>query len=156
MWKGSSSFWALADSKLTAAENSYKDTEIETESKLCSADGSTHTESNKLYRKVKHRACPNLSSRQRPKRAPIRQRSRRWQRRGESHIEHGLGEACRIVSGCDILERSVGRVVFLLGVGGFGVHGGRVEVRGKRNKNTRHRNKALTLAHAQTVLYTSN
>jgi len=27
---------------------------------LCSADGSTHTESNKLYRKVKHRARPNL------------------------------------------------------------------------------------------------
>jgi len=27
-----------------------------------SADGSTHTESNKLYRKVKHRARPNLSS----------------------------------------------------------------------------------------------
>jgi len=28
---------------------------------LCSADGSTHTESNKLTRKVKHRARPNLS-----------------------------------------------------------------------------------------------
>jgi len=28
---------------------------------LCSADGSTHTESNKLYRKVKHRARPTLS-----------------------------------------------------------------------------------------------
>jgi len=28
---------------------------------LCSADGSTHTESNKLYRKVKHRYRPNLS-----------------------------------------------------------------------------------------------
>jgi len=33
---------------------------------LCSADGSTHTESNKLYRKVKHRYRPNISSRQRP------------------------------------------------------------------------------------------
>ena len=33
---------------------------------LCSADGSTHTESNKLYRKVKHRYPPNLSPRQRP------------------------------------------------------------------------------------------
>jgi len=33
---------------------------------LCSADGSTHTESNKLYRKVKHRYRPNLSPRQRP------------------------------------------------------------------------------------------
>jgi len=34
--------------------------------KVCSADGSTHTESNKLYRKVKHRYRPNLSPRQRP------------------------------------------------------------------------------------------
>jgi len=58
---------------------------------LCSADESTHTESNKLYRKVKHRARPNISSRQRPKRAPIRRRSRRRQRRGEPHTEHGLG-----------------------------------------------------------------
>jgi len=33
---------------------------------LCSADGSTHTESNKQYRKVKHRYRPNLSPRQRP------------------------------------------------------------------------------------------
>jgi len=33
---------------------------------LSSADGSTHTESNKLYRKVKHRYRPNLSPRQRP------------------------------------------------------------------------------------------
>jgi len=33
---------------------------------LCTADGSTHTESNELYRRVKHRARPNLSSRQRP------------------------------------------------------------------------------------------
>ena len=33
---------------------------------ICSADGSTHTESNKLYRKVKHRYRPNLSPRQRP------------------------------------------------------------------------------------------
>jgi len=32
---------------------------------LCSADGSTHTQSNKLYRKVKHRYRPNLSPRQR-------------------------------------------------------------------------------------------
>ena len=58
---------------------------------ICSADGSTLTESNKLYRKVKHRARPNLSSRQRPKRPPIRRRSRRRQRRGEPHTEHGLG-----------------------------------------------------------------
>jgi len=50
-----------------------------------------HTESNKLYRKVKHRVRPNLSSRQRPKRALIRRRSRRRQRRGEPHTEHGLG-----------------------------------------------------------------
>ena len=33
---------------------------------MCSADGSTHTESNKLYRKVKHRYRPNLTPRQRP------------------------------------------------------------------------------------------
>jgi len=33
---------------------------------LCSADGSTHTESNKLYRKVKHRYRPNLSPRDSP------------------------------------------------------------------------------------------
>ena len=58
---------------------------------ICSADGSTHTESNKLCRKVKHRARPNLSSRQRPKRAPIRRRLRRRQRRGEPYTEHGLG-----------------------------------------------------------------
>jgi len=53
--------------------------------------GQPHTESNTLYRKVKHRARPNRSSRQRPKRAPIRRRSRRRQRRGEPHTEHGLG-----------------------------------------------------------------
>ena len=58
---------------------------------ICSADGSIHTVSNKLYRKVKHRAYPNLSSRQRPKRALIRRRSRRRQRRGEPHTEHGFG-----------------------------------------------------------------
>jgi len=58
---------------------------------LCSADGSTYTESNKLHRKAKHRARPNLSSRQRPKRAPIRRRSRRRQRCGEPHTGHGLG-----------------------------------------------------------------
>jgi len=50
-----------------------------------------HTENNKLYRKVKHRARPNISSRQRPKRAPIRRRSRRRQRRRPPHTEHGLG-----------------------------------------------------------------
>jgi len=44
-----------------------------------------------IYRTVKHRARPNLSSRQRPKRAPIRRRSRRRQRHGEPHTEHGLG-----------------------------------------------------------------
>jgi len=58
---------------------------------VCSADGSTHTESNNLYREVKHRYRPNLSPRQRPKRVPIRQRSRRRQRRGEPHTEPGLG-----------------------------------------------------------------
>ena len=60
---------------------------------ICSADGPTHTESNKLYRKVKHRHRPNLSPHQRPtaKAASIWQRSRRRQRRGEPHTEHGLG-----------------------------------------------------------------
>jgi len=33
---------------------------------LCSADGSTHIESNALYRKVKHRYRPHRSLRQRP------------------------------------------------------------------------------------------
>jgi len=33
---------------------------------MCSADGSTHTESNKLYRKVKYRYHTNLYPRQRP------------------------------------------------------------------------------------------
>jgi len=65
---------------------------------LCSADGSTHTEINTLYRKVKHRARPNLSSRQRPKRAPIRRRSRRRQRRAEPHTKHGLGVLLAILS----------------------------------------------------------
>jgi len=36
------------------------------EASICSADGSTHTETNKLYGKVKHRYRPNLSPRQRP------------------------------------------------------------------------------------------
>ena len=31
--------------------------------RVCSASGSTHTESGKLYRKVKHRARPKVSSR---------------------------------------------------------------------------------------------
>jgi len=64
----------------------------------CSASGSTHTESGKLYRKVKHRARPNscpqarpkVSSRQRPKRASTKRRSLRWQRRRAPHTEHGL------------------------------------------------------------------
>ena len=75
-------------SRLTMAslQRKYADSEY-----LCSADGSTHRESNTLYRKVKHRARPNLSSRQRPKHAPIRRRSRRRQRRGEPRTEHGLG-----------------------------------------------------------------
>jgi len=36
-------------------------------------------------------STPNISSRQRPTRAPIRRRLRRRQRRGEPHTEHGLG-----------------------------------------------------------------
>ena len=96
---------------------------------ICSADGSTHTESNKLYRKVKHRYRPNLSPRQRPRpnRAMIRQRSRRRQRRGEPHTEDGLGVLAAsmkrdrrksllvalVVSGSDLPLRGV---TFLLGV----------------------------------------
>jgi len=43
-----------------------RDADIYIHTHICSADGSTHTESNKLYRKVKHRYRPNLSPRQRP------------------------------------------------------------------------------------------
>ena len=77
----------------------------------CSADGSTHTESNKLYRKVKHGARPNLSSRQRPKRAPIRRRSRRRQRRGAPHTEHGLGVFLHLYP---YLYRRIQRDLFLI------------------------------------------
>jgi len=42
---------------------------------LCSASGSTHIESGKLYSKVKHRSRPNVSSPQWPKRAPAKRRS---------------------------------------------------------------------------------
>jgi len=68
----------------------------------CSADGSTHTESNKLCRKVKHRARPNIVSRKRrPKRAPIRRRSRRRQRRGEPHTEESFSYITHSHSGID-------------------------------------------------------
>jgi len=44
---------------------------------------------------------------QRPKRVPIRQRSRRRQRRGEPHTEHGLGGKACIVW-CMAYKRGVG------------------------------------------------
>jgi len=74
-----------------STSNMYMYIRLQIYARPCSADGSTHTESNKRYRKVKHRARPNLSLRQRPKRAPTRRRSRRRQKRGEPHTEHGLG-----------------------------------------------------------------
>jgi len=59
-----------------------------------------HSEQQTILQKVKHRARPNLSSSQRPKRAPTRRRLRRRQRRGEPHTERGLGillasQSCR-------------------------------------------------------------
>jgi len=58
---------------------------------LCSADGSTHTESNKLYRKVKHRSPPKSILTPTAKARPVRRRSRRLQGRRAPHTEHGLG-----------------------------------------------------------------
>jgi len=60
---------------------------------LCSACGSTHTESAKLYRKVKHRSPPKSFLTTTAKARPVRRRSRRSQRRGAPHTEHGLGVA---------------------------------------------------------------
>jgi len=87
---------------------------------LCSEDGSTHTESNKLSCKVKHRARPNLSSRQRPKRAPIRRRSRRRQRRGEPHTEHGLGVLLSLLRVRSVSPRRARRHVRVSGAGQAG------------------------------------
>jgi len=49
---------------------------------------------------------------QRPKRAMIRQRSRRRQRRGEPHTEHGLGVllACVLCIGCNGIARPPSRI----------------------------------------------
>ena len=58
---------------------------------VCSADGSTHTESNKLYRKVKHRSPPKSFLTPTAKARPVRRRSRRLQGRRAPHTEHGLG-----------------------------------------------------------------
>jgi len=58
---------------------------------MCSASGSTHTESGKLYHKVKHQASAKVSSRQHSKRAPTKRRSPRRLRRRAPHTEHGLG-----------------------------------------------------------------
>ena len=60
-------------------------------SSLCSACGSTHTESGRLYRKVKHRSPPKSYLTPTAKARPIRRRSRRSQGRGAPHTEHGLG-----------------------------------------------------------------
>ena len=62
---------------------------------MCSASGSTHTVSGKLYRKVKHRASPKVSSRQRPKRALTKRRSPRRLRHRAPHTGHGLGVLSR-------------------------------------------------------------
>jgi len=59
--------------------------------RLCSAGGSTHTESNKLYRKVKHRSPPKSILTPTAKSRPVRRRSRRLQGRRAPHTEHGLG-----------------------------------------------------------------
>jgi len=58
---------------------------------LCSACGSTHTESGKLYRKVKHRSPPTDFLTPTAEARPVRRRSRRSQGRGAPHTEHGLG-----------------------------------------------------------------
>jgi len=58
---------------------------------VCSACGSTHTESGKLYRKVKHRRPPKSLLTPTAKTRPIGRRSRRSQGRGAPHTEHGLG-----------------------------------------------------------------
>jgi len=59
---------------------------------LCSACGSTHTESGKLYHKVKHRSPPKSFLTPTAKARPVRRRSRRSQERGAPHTEHGLEE----------------------------------------------------------------
>ena len=69
--------------------------------RLCSADGSTHTESNKLYRKVKHRYRPNLSPRQRPtaKSAPRSGSARGVGRGAGSHTLSTASEVCVLSCG---------------------------------------------------------
>ena len=69
---------------------------------LCSANGPAPTESDKLYRKVKHRARAKVSSRQRPKRAPTKRRSPRRLRRRAPHTEHGLGVLSRNKPMCSL------------------------------------------------------
>ena len=56
-----------------------------------------YTERGKLYGKVKDRAGPTLSSRQRPQRALTKRRSLRRQRRRAPHTEHGLGVPSRYI-----------------------------------------------------------
>jgi len=71
---------------------------------MCSACGSTHTESGKLYRKVKHRSPPKSLLTPTAKARPIRRRSRRSQGRGAPHTEHGLGALKGEDSACMIAE----------------------------------------------------
>jgi len=64
---------------------------------ICSADGSTHTESNKLYRKVKHRYRPNLSPRQRPTAKARHDQAAlaaSAEARGATHRARALGVLC--------------------------------------------------------------
>ena len=75
------------------------------EASICSADGSTHTETNKLYGKVKHRYRPNLSPRQRPTAKSRHDQAalaasaeargathRRWPRSPSPHSHSGIDE----------------------------------------------------------------
>jgi len=71
---------------------------------VCSACGATHTESGKLYRKVKHRGPPKSFLTPTAKACPLRRRSRRLQGRGAPHTEHGLGvlngKVCVLTRAC--------------------------------------------------------
>jgi len=66
---------------------------------MFSADGSTHTESNKLYRKVKPRYRPNLSPRQRPtakSRHDQAALAASAEARGTTHRAHSMGVPERV------------------------------------------------------------
>jgi len=70
--------------------SSHRDSKSKKMLTLCSACGSTHTESGKLYRKVKHRSPQKSFLTPTAKARPVRRRSRRSQGRGAPHTEHGL------------------------------------------------------------------